>query len=156
MSIKEKAQAVRDELKKIGITSRQVSVRSEYCGFSTALHITIKDLAIERATVEKIAKKYEELDIDKYTGEILSGGNTYVLVSFDYNARNRAYEEYADIINDIDKVSEDGGIYDLGKGWTVRKCINGGYGYCYNGEQLITDRRIEPIECMIYKIKHTA
>ena len=92
-SIKEKAAEVRKQLKEIGITSKQVSVKSGYCGYSDKLNITIKDLSVKEQTVKEIAKQYEEYERDERSGEILEGGNTYVFIEFDYDTKRKAMEE---------------------------------------------------------------
>ena len=74
------AKIIRSELKKVGYSSRMVSVRSNSC----AIHCEIKDKAVDKALVEKIAIQHEDIDYDQYTGEILSGGNTYVFVQYAY------------------------------------------------------------------------
>lgn len=38
----EKTKAIRAALKEAGITSKQVSVKHRYCGYSSSYHITIK------------------------------------------------------------------------------------------------------------------
>ena len=42
MTIKEKATALRDELKKLGYNNRKISIKSGYCGYSDYIDITIK------------------------------------------------------------------------------------------------------------------
>ena len=93
LSITEKAAIVRKSLKEIGITSKQVSVKSAYCGYSDKLSITIKDLTVNKETVEKVAKQFEEYERDERSGEILEGGNTYVFIDFDYQTLRSAAEE---------------------------------------------------------------
>jgi len=93
LSITEKAKIVRKSLKEIGITSKQVSVKSSYCGYSDKLSINIKDLSISKQTIEGIAKKFEEYERDERSGEILEGGNTYVFIDFDYQTLRSAEEE---------------------------------------------------------------
>lgn len=93
ISITEKAAIVRKSLKEIGITSKQVSVKSGYCGYSDKLNITIKDLAIKEETVKDIANQFVEYERDARSGEILEGGNTYVFIDFDYDAKAKATDE---------------------------------------------------------------
>lgn len=77
---KTKAQQVAAKLKAIGITSRQVSCRGDY----NSVNCYIKDVRIDPKTVEAIAKQYESIDRCDYSGEILSGGNTFVFVKYDW------------------------------------------------------------------------
>lgn len=50
--------------------------------------ITIKDLAIDIKEIEQLAKGYESYERDEFTGEILSGGNTFVFVNYDYGLKS--------------------------------------------------------------------
>ena len=94
MTVKEKAANIRKELKKqLGVTSRQVSVRSRNAGYDEAIDVTIKDLKVNKAKVEAIANKYKYISRCEYSGEILAGGNTYVFVTLDYDALRAAKEE---------------------------------------------------------------
>lgn len=102
---KEKAAAIRKELKKqLGVTNRQVSVRSRNSGYDEAIDVTIKDLKVNKAKVEAIASRHEHIRRCEYSGEILAGGNTYVFVTLDYDALSAAKEELLEtakkIIND--------------------------------------------------------
>jgi hypothetical protein len=61
-----------------GLTSRQVSVRSQH----GSIECTVKDPAVKLATVEQVARKHERIDRDEVTGCILRGGNTFVKVQY--------------------------------------------------------------------------
>lgn len=93
-SATEMAQEIRAELKKQGITSRQVSVKSGICGYSDYLHITIKTAEIDINKVFEIAKPYQYVDRDEVTGEILQGGNTYLRVKYSDNAFDGVADAY--------------------------------------------------------------
>lgn len=90
MLAKEQAQELRQTLKKLGYSSKQVSVTSRRSGYSTAIDVTIKDLSIPMKVVNEAAGKYEKIDREEGTGEILLGGNNYVDVSFDYEVLSAA------------------------------------------------------------------
>lgn len=81
-------------LKENGIETKNVSIRHSYFGYSDGFDVTIKDISIGRKEVEHLLKKYESIDRDEMTGEILAGGNTYVNVDYDYDAINEKLEEY--------------------------------------------------------------
>lgn len=83
MSTAETAQ-IRQELKNAGYGRNKVSVRHQWCGYSDAIHVTIKDKSIPLEDVKRIAKRQEYYERDERTGEILAGGNTYVFVQYDY------------------------------------------------------------------------
>lgn len=80
MTDKERLAAIRKELKEHGYNNRRVGV--SYDGY--AIRLNIKELAIDKKEIENIAMKYENYSRDERTGEILSGGNTFVIVDYDY------------------------------------------------------------------------
>lgn len=80
MKVKEKAKMVREELKKIGYSSKMVSVKSGCTGYSDFIRITIKDLSCDKDKINAIALKFKSIDYDERSGEILAGGNTYISV----------------------------------------------------------------------------
>lgn len=84
VSAKDKAKKIRAALKKIGLSSRQVSVRCESAGYSDAINITINDIGVDIADVNKIAAPFDAIDRDQRTGEILAGGNTYIFTQYAY------------------------------------------------------------------------
>jgi len=93
MTNKERTQAIRAELKKAGYGTKQVSVRSRYCGYSDATDITVKDINCNIEEIRKICEKFEKIDYDKYSGEILEGGNTYISVQWDWKVIHNATED---------------------------------------------------------------
>lgn len=80
MTDNERLAAIRKELKEHGYNNRRVGV--SYDGY--AIRLNIKELAIDIKEIENIAMKYENYSRDERTGEILSGGNTFVFVDYDY------------------------------------------------------------------------
>ena len=75
---KEAAKQIRKELKaQFGYTAKQVSVRSNY----GSIDIVIKDKTVSFAKIEKVSEKYKSVSRCEVTGEILSGGNTFVILS---------------------------------------------------------------------------
>lgn len=74
------AYAIRTELKAAGYNRNKVSVRSRHWG---SVCVTIKDLAVDYREVSKIAKAKECVSRCSYSGEILSGGNTFIDVKYD-------------------------------------------------------------------------
>ena len=113
-SIKEKAAEVRKQLKEIGITSKQVSVKSGYCGYDDNLNITIKDLSVNEQTVKDIAEQFEEYERDERSGEILEGGNTYIFIDYDYDARRAAASEMMEQAQKIAEAKESGTVAKSG------------------------------------------
>lgn len=84
MKDSERVQAIRNELKAKGYNSRRVGVQLKYAGYEAIICVTVKELAIDLKEIEQIARKYKDVDYDKYTGEVLAGGNTYIRVKYDY------------------------------------------------------------------------
>lgn len=80
MTDSERVVAIRQALKEHGYNNRKVGVR--YDGY--AIWLTINDLAIDIKEIEQLAKGYESYERDEFTGEILSGGNTFVFVNYAY------------------------------------------------------------------------
>lgn len=93
LSNKERSAAIRAELKKLGYDSKQISVRSGNCGYSSYSTITIKDLSIDIELVKDACLKFNDVDYDERTGEILEGGNTYVRVEYDWKTLADAEDE---------------------------------------------------------------
>lgn len=87
MSDEKRLELLRKELKDKGYSSRKVGVRHEYCGYSSSIRVTIKDLSIDKEEIKAIANKYRDVDYDERTGEILAGGNTYVFVDYDWKLK---------------------------------------------------------------------
>lgn len=80
MTEKEIIMMIRAELKKIGYSSRQVSVRSGNCSYNKSVKIVIKDDSCNVEKIKSVALKFKSIDYDERTGEILSGGNVYISV----------------------------------------------------------------------------
>ncbi len=90
-----KAQTVQAELKANGINSRQVSVRADNYSMGSSIDVTIRDAAISPGQVVPVAYKVERVDRCEITGEILSGGNTYVHVAYSEDVRAERCKELA-------------------------------------------------------------
>lgn len=85
MSTKEIAAIVRKWLKdEYGLTNRDVSVKADS---ATSVNINIKSLKAlpHMKAIEEKGKSHETIYRDHASGEILSGGNTFVFVGLDWN-----------------------------------------------------------------------
>lgn len=81
---------------KLNCKPNDFSVKKSNCMYSDAFYIYIKQAHININDVEKLARqKFECVDRDERTGEILSGGNTYIFVEYD----NQAFEQVSDDFN---------------------------------------------------------
>ncbi len=74
-----KADALRADLKAAGFKPKQVTVR-QTAGCS--LDVTIRDAAVSLTAVKAIADKHVRVRYCEASGEILSGGNTFVGVRY--------------------------------------------------------------------------
>lgn len=101
MLLKEKTQLIRKQLKDIGITNKQVSVKGKNALYDESITLVIKDLKIPFNTVSEIAEKLEVIRYDEYNGEILASCNTYVNVQFDYDAMKIEREKYLNYAKEI-------------------------------------------------------
>ncbi len=79
-SPKEIAVKIRKLLATEGIPARSVSVRSD----GNSVDVTIKDAAVGSDKIRAIAGQFEKIDRCPASGEILSGGNTYVSTKHDW------------------------------------------------------------------------
>lgn len=68
------------KIKSLGFNSRQVSVSTERLSLDEAFNVTIRDEKVDKAVIKEAVKEFESIDRDHSSGEILSGGNTYVTV----------------------------------------------------------------------------
>lgn len=81
---KQKAAEIRNQLKTLGYTSRDVSVRSDH----SSLDITIRRSGLNVKAIRDIAESFENIRRCEASGEILSGGNTYVFIRFSDDVRD--------------------------------------------------------------------
>lgn len=101
MTNRELGNAIRKKIKALGYTSRDVSVRVSDAGYETAVHIYIKNMAVNEQAVKGVAKSFEYIDRDERSYEILSGGNTFVFVEYDYDTRKEAVNKYLEAAEEI-------------------------------------------------------
>ena len=133
----EKTKAIRAALKEAGITSKQVSVKHRYCGYSSSYHITIKDGNVSELQIKDICKRFESVDYDERTGEILEGGNDYVFVDRDYRTPVDGSEYLDAVKNALSKLERKGqGVKIERTRWMLFKEESGEYfGNCPDYEK---------------------
>jgi hypothetical protein len=83
MNTKEKAQDIRNQVKAMGLTRKQVAVKMSP---GSAIYVTVHDPLVSLSAVERIAKTHESVRYCESSGEILSGGNTFVFVRYSDDA----------------------------------------------------------------------
>ena len=93
MTNKELGNAIRKELKTAGYKTRDFSVRVRDSLYDTVVSIKIKNPKIKKSKVEEITKKYQFVEHDERTYEILAGGNTYIFVDYEYGVVEEAAAE---------------------------------------------------------------
>ena len=92
----DEASIIRSRLKKeLGLSSRDVSVKTSQGGYSSSVKVSIKTkkALAKMQEIEVIGRGQEEIDRDERTGEILMGGNTYVFVDIDYKFKSKIEDE---------------------------------------------------------------
>ena len=83
----DEAKLIRGILKKeFGLSSRDVSVKTDKAGFSTSVTVSIKTSKALGflSKIKNLAKDHKKVDHDQATGEILGGGNTFIFTEIDY------------------------------------------------------------------------
>lgn len=101
-----KGSDIKKRLKSYGLNVDGISISRDSGGYSDAWHITGSGAKHDLKTIEKIVKrKLEHYDVDERTGEILSGGNTFVFVR---DTDNSLYKELTDKINHLEKILNGG------------------------------------------------
>ena len=68
--------------KQLNLKPKDLSVRIDKYSMGESFYIKVKK-PVSLKAVKAIADKHEHIDRDTYSGEILSGGNTYVFVDYD-------------------------------------------------------------------------
>ena len=75
-----KAQELAKKLKANGITAKQVSCKAK----NGSIRCNIKDVKIDPEVVKSLGDEFEHVRYCEYSQEILSGGNTFVFVQYDW------------------------------------------------------------------------
>lgn len=127
------AQEIRKKLKALNISNKQVSVRTSRGG---SVDIKVKDLTVDIDALNRIGKSHESISYCEYSQEILSGGNTFVFVSYDWEFERdlKLTEEYKNLKAEIEPkilaLNDRSGV-QLREGFTVFKSD-----YNHNGFQI--------------------
>lgn len=72
---------IRVALKAKGISTRDVSVHTHNYAGGSSIRIRIKNPAVDVAVVKAAAITHESVRWDDFSGEILSGGNRFVVIT---------------------------------------------------------------------------
>ena len=106
MTNKELSQAIRKVIKNSGYNTRDFSIRVRDSLYDTAVNVKIKNPKIRKSEIEKILKKFESIDYDEKTCEILAGGNVYIFVNYEYGVLEEAAAELIPIAEMVLKNKE--------------------------------------------------
>src|SRR5687768_17392379 len=71
---------IAEALKNLGYTSKHVSVSKKRSTYDDVFKLTIRDASVVYSKVENIRQRFEHIDRDERTYEILAGGNDYVRI----------------------------------------------------------------------------
>lgn len=107
---KELGKKIRTELKKAGYSAKDVSVKIRESGYAdTYIKATIKNPNVSQRAIEEILNKYEDIDRDLGSYEILQGCNTFVIVQYEENVFDEVISE---LIPTAEKVLQDSDKWD--------------------------------------------
>jgi hypothetical protein len=100
------AKAVRESLQAAGFGRKDISVRNDSYSMGSTVYVRIRRADIALDAVEAIASAHERVSRDEGTGEILSGGNTFVTVEYGHGALDAATVTIREML--------DAGVYEFG------------------------------------------
>ena len=119
------AKEIRAEIKKeLNLNARQISVRSDRGSFN----VIVKVRGVNFAKLEDICKKFERVRRCEMSGDILSGGNTYVSVSTDYDLEQEINSEY---------VQQSQEIVDFYNGMSAEEAVRKCYTKDIQGKEVV-------------------
>ena len=137
-STTDRAAQIRAAFKAKGWTSRDISVRAEYYSMGSSIHVVIKNPDVPFEPVERAANEHERIDRCEYSGEILSGGNRFVHVSYSTEARAILTARYADVVNlakaELDARPDSNCLIPIGSTTYMLGRGNNGWGYSLWGD----------------------
>jgi len=110
---------IRAELKLHGISNKQVSVTCK-----SSIRVKIKDLFASKKLVKEIAEKQKQVSYCSASGEILSGGNTFVFVDFCRDSLNDVKSEFEGRANVLIEKIGAGGYIEIGDWFVVNNGID--------------------------------
>lgn len=84
MTNKELSQTIRKALKESGFTSKDYSIRVRPALYDKSVDIRVKNPLVRISEIEKVVKRFREVEYDERTAEILSGCNVYVHCQYEF------------------------------------------------------------------------
>ena len=70
--------SVKAQIKSLGLNQKDVSISVKYIGYSKTIIAKIKNAAVSAKSIYDVLVGYEKYQTCPHTGEILSGGNTFI------------------------------------------------------------------------------
>ena len=101
MTNKELNSSIKKTLKENGYNPKDFSVSVRDSLYDTTIKVVVKSPIINRADIEKLLSKYESIDRDERTYEILQGANYYLFVTYEYNVFDSVASDYLRMAQDI-------------------------------------------------------
>lgn len=99
--MKDTKQLIINALENKGLKHRKdFTISRKWGGYSEIFNVTLKNIKYSIKEIERIVATLESYDRDEYTGEILSGGNTFIDVKYAY-AKNS--EDHLNILQSYAK-----------------------------------------------------
>ena len=96
LDVATRAKLIRQRLKKEhGWTSKHVSVRISRYSMGSSIRIRIKDWRVPLFLVQRVASGMQRVRYCEATGEILSGGNSFVFVDYEHGALDEFAAQFA-------------------------------------------------------------
>ena len=96
---------IRQDLANAGYKRSDFNVRLGNSLYETAVHVFIKNPRIRKSEVEEIVQRYESIDRDPWSHEILMGGNTFIFVEYRWGIWDEVIKDYLpraqEIINNV-------------------------------------------------------
>ena len=142
MTATEIATQIRTRLKsEMGLTGKQVSVKAKSFSMGQSVDIFVKAITDFRK-IEGIAYEFQHIRRDEVTGEVLSGGNTYISVEPDWDFRSALSLSLMEVSSAIwGKLAEDGDMVEHGGFELVRSrdAVR-----IYKGDELICTCDVSP------------
>lgn len=104
MHVENKVKSVRDELKELGFSNRQVGVRYRRKLRNGIIYCTIKDLSVNINSICEVVEKYKSLNRCPDTKELYEYGNLFVDVEYCWKAERDAKvtKMYQDLLKEVE------------------------------------------------------
>jgi hypothetical protein len=104
---KDAAKRIRKALKaELGLTSKDVSVRSSRSRHDRAVTVTIRRVDIDRTEVTEVANRERYVQRCEVSHEVLAGGNVFVTVTYDDDAIRPLRDAFFEALQALGKGEE--------------------------------------------------